>query len=364
MPDPLKNIYNEKFVTLLGQEISAQHAIDSQDLLNQVFDQQWEKRELKDRMMHIAACLRNVLPDEYGEALKILMPVSDKFTDLEGMIFPGYVELFGLDHFELSMSALEYFTSNSSSEFAVRPFILKYPEKMISQLNLWAKSDNHHVRRLASEGCRPRLPWAIALPEFKQDPNPVLSVLETLRADESEYVRRSVANNLNDIAKDNPQITIRVARQWYGENEKTDRLVKHACRTLLKQGESSVLDLFGFESPKHIAIKAFNVSQFVKVGQKLEFEFELSSERERLGKLRIEYAIGFVKQNGRQARKVFHISESISDMSFKKVMRAHSFKKISTRKYYPGKHDIALIINGIELATAEFNLISSSETGT
>jgi len=193
MAEILKYRYNANFINSLCDKIQERHAdFNRAAFTSAVFDESWEQKELKERMGHIATCLQEFLPQEYDDALKILKPVSEHFTGFEPMIFPDFVERFGVDHYELSINALEYFTRYSSSEFAVRPFIVKHPEKMMQQMLAWADSDNHHVRRLASEGCRPRLPWAMALPDFKNNPSPILPILEKLKNDESEYVRRSV----------------------------------------------------------------------------------------------------------------------------------------------------------------------------
>jgi 3-methyladenine DNA glycosylase AlkC len=224
------------------------------------------------------------------------------------------------------------------------------------QMELWAESDNLHVRRLASEGCRPRLPWAMALPAFKRDPRLVLSILKKLKADESEYVRRSVANNLNDIAKDNPAAVVKIARHWQGESEQTDRLLKHACRTLLKQARPDIMKLFGFAKPEHIRIGDLVVQRRVKIGGDLPFSFTLHSLQSPLGKLRIEFAMDFMKQNGRPSRKLFKFSEAEHSGNEKSYCKSYSFRPISTRKYYAGAHGLAIIVNGFELAKATFEL--------
>lgn len=273
------------------------------------------------------------------------------------MFFPDFVERYGLSEFEDSIEALEAFTKVSSSEFAVRPFIMRYPQRMMAQMEIWADSKNEDVRRLATEGCRPRLPWAMALPGFKSDPLPVLEILEKLKEDESEYVRRSVANNLNDISKDHPELVIRVARSWMGKSPETDWVAKHACRTLLKQGDPDALGLFGFGSPAHIEIDDLIVDDSVAWGDSLTFSFRLQTPKKRLGKLRIEYGIDFMKNNGRQSRTIFKISESDFTSRQKQVTRTHAFKPISTRKYYAGAHGIAIILNGQEVASGAFELV-------
>ncbi len=372
MPELLKNLYSKQLITNLGNEILQRCATFDQKAFNQsVFDKTWKDKELKQRMRHIAVCLHQHLPAGYKKAINILKPVSAKFSGFEHMFFQDYVECYGLDDFETSMPALEHFTKFSSSEFAVRAFIVQQEKRMMKQMLHWARSDNHHVRRLASEGCRPRLPWAIALPAFKSDPAPVLKILKILKDDESEYVRRSVANNLNDISKDNPDIVIDLAGQWLRENKNTNsntnRLVKHACRTLLKQGNQQVLTLFGFNKAEHIKIAHFKVPPTVSQGDNLAFSFLLKSQQpkaghacidsSRLGKCRIEFAIDFVKANGSLKRKVFKIAESDYAQQEKQITKVFSFKKISTRKYYAGKHQLSIIVNGVEQASRTFNLV-------
>jgi 3-methyladenine DNA glycosylase AlkC len=357
MPEPLKNLLSGELIALLSKELKRVYeAFDSESFQESVFNKEWEQKELKARMEHISVTLHDYLPDDYKEAVEVLKSISSQSCGFGNMCFSGFVELYGLDEYDVSISALEHFTKNASSEFAVRPFIRKYPDRMMAQMEKWAESDNHHVRRLASEGCRPRLPWAGALPEFKKDPAPVLKVLEKLKDDESEYVRRSVANNLNDISKDNPQVTLGAAKKWMGKNPDTDRLIKHACRSLLKQAHPEVLVMFGFGNPDHLVMEELKVQKLVRMEEYLDFSFILKSRENRLGKLRIEYAVDFMKKNGKQARKLFKISESDFSGRKKAVKKRHSFKRITTRKYYTGTHGLAIIVNGKELACDTFEL--------
>ena len=358
MPELLKNLYTKQLVNKLGDEITKYFsAFDQKSFEQSVFNKDWKNKELKQRMRHIAECLHIYLPSNYKTSIKILRPVSVKFTGFEYMFFQDYVECFGLNDFVTSVLALEHFTKYASSEFAVRAFILKDEKRMMKQMNSWAKSDNHHVRRLASEGSRPRLPWAVALPAFKSDPRPVLAILQTLKNDSSEYVRRSVANNLNDISKDNPELVLTLAKKWIGKNNNTDKIIKHACRTLLKQGNQRALALFGFTHAKHIKVRQFHLQADVAPGDKLPFSFILTSQHATLGKCRIEFAIDFVKANGSLRRKVFKISESDYSEKTKSVNKYFSFKKISTRKYYTGKHQLTIIVNGVDQISKSFKLM-------
>jgi 3-methyladenine DNA glycosylase AlkC len=358
MPEPLKNAFNQSLISSLTAAITKAYAdFDGDSFQAVILDDQWENRELKDRMGHISQTLGSFLPSDYPQALEIIKPVAVNFCRFEYMFFPGFVELFGLDDFDASVEALAFLTEFSSSEFAVRPFIKRYPVQMMAQMSLWAESDNYHIRRLASEGCRPRLPWAMALPAFKQDPQPVLEVIKKLKTDDSAYVRRSVANNLNDISKDNPKLLIKLASQWHGQHKHTDWIIKHACRSLLKQGESTVLQLFGFTAPDNVSVIDFKCQPQVDMGETLQYSFVLASSEGCLGKLRLEYAIDFMKNNGKQARKVFKIGESDYQSEQKVIKKHYSFRPISTRKYYLGIHGLAIIVNGRELHRGEFEVV-------
>ncbi len=358
----LKDLYDENYINLLSNNLFLHYKKFNKDSFkSSIFDTHWRDKELKQRMRHISCTLYSFLPKEYTQSISILKNVFTSMNSqyaLENMIFQDFVEVYGLENvrdFETSMDALACFTINSSSEFAIRAFILKCPDKTISKMNMWAKDKNEHLRRLASEGCRPRLPWSIALTSFKKDPTEILNILEILKDDSSLYVRRSVANNLNDISKDNPQILKEISKKWIGKNKNRDWILKHGCRTLLKNSDIEILELFGFKKKDNILLSDFIVPKNILMGEKLEFSFLLSSNKN-LGKLRIEYALEFVRQNNKSSRKVFKISEADYTQQTKVFTKAYSFKTISTRKYYAGKHTLSIILNGYIINTKEFVL--------
>ena len=193
------------------------------------------------------------------------------------MFLPDYIEVYGIDDYETSVDALEFTTQFVSCEFAVRPFLIKYHEPMVAQMLAWSKHENHKVRRLASEGSRPRLPWAMAVPVLKKDISPILPILENLKADPSEYVRRSVANNLNDIAKDFPEVVLAIAARWTGISKETDAIIKHGSRTLLKQGHTEILAHYGLHT-KGIELSNFKVlTPQISIGDSVEFVFTVSN---------------------------------------------------------------------------------------
>jgi 3-methyladenine DNA glycosylase AlkC len=239
---------------------------------------------------------------------------------------------------------------------AVRPFIIKYEERMMAQMLKWSQHENEHIRRLASEGCRPALPWAVALPKFKKDPALVLPILTQLKADSSQYVRKSVANNLNDISKTRPDVVIRVASEWFGEDVRTNWVLKHGCRTLLKKGNRDILALFGLDDDTKVDIDDFALSEkTLVIGGDLIFSFSIWAADSL--KVRLEYGIDYVKSGGKRSRKLFKISElSLKGNEKKSYVRKHSFKDLSTRKHYPGVHSVTLIVNGNEYGTLDFEV--------
>ena len=259
-------------------------------------------------------------------------------------------------NWQLSIEALERYTPYSSSEFAVRPFIVKDERRMMAQMYAWSKHEKEHVRRLASEGCRPRLPWGQALTAFKKDPVPILPILEQLKSDTSLYVRKSVANNLNDISKTHPDLVAALAKGWYGDNEYTNWIVKHGCRTLLKNGNQEVLAIFGYRDSDSIDVDDFRLeTDRISVGESITFSFTILANQE--AKIRLEYGIDYVKANGKRSRKIFQISEiSMSEDEKKSYTKKHSFADLTTRKHYPGCHSIALIVNGLERCRGDFEL--------
>lgn len=357
MPEPLKNRINQQTLTTLSELLVRYYPpFETSAFIKAVFKNDWHLLELKQRMSRIRETLRQFLPDDLAKAVGILKQAIGHVSGFEYMYFPEFVEVYAIDDYELAIDALAHMTEFASSEFAVRPFIIKYPQ-MMAQMGLWAASDNAHIRRLASEGCRPRLPWAMALPEFKQNPNDILPLLESLKNDPSEYVRRSVANNLNDISKDNPDVVIDIAKNWLGNNKNTDWVVKHACRGLLKQGHADAMALFGYQKPDNMSVVDFNHDNSVKMGEKLQFAFKLVTQNNQpLGKIRIEFAIGFMKSNGKQAKKVFKVTEGDIGQQHKQIDKYFSFKAITTRKYYAGSHSLSIIVNGIALVEGEFEL--------
>ncbi len=359
MPTKLKDLYfSDVFIEALvrgTRDVFSE--FDENKFTRLVYDEAWPERELKDKMRHVTRCLHATLPAFYPAALDILAKVGPLFTGFDAMVFPDYVECYGLDHWELSLPALALFTRLCSSEFAVRPFLQQDPVRGMAQMLAWAGDDNEHVRRLASEGCRPRLPWAMALPAFKKDPGLILPVLEKLKADKSEYVRRSVANNLNDISKDHPELVLDICERWYGRSPETDGIVKHACRGMLKAGNERALALFGFGESQDIGITGLSLNnERPAVGETVQFTFELHVNTGTACRVRLEYKVYYQKAAGRLSPKVFQIKEDTFEPGCYVISRKHSFEDRSIRRHYPGQHDLVIVVNGVEMAKVSLQL--------
>lgn len=366
MSELLKNRYNYKSLRDLALRIKKVYPLfQIDDFINSTINEIWDGLELKARMRQITINLGKYLPEDYEHALAIIDKVIDNypvgFNDFTLMYFPDFVEVYGQSecHWNLSMGALQKYTISSSSEFAVRSFIIKCEERMMEKMTVWSKHSNEHIRRLSSEGCRPQLPWGQALVSFKKDPTPILKILEQLKDDPSLYVRKSVANNLNDISKTHPELVEKIANNWYGKNKYTDWIIKHGCRTLLKKSNRNVLNLFGFlDAIDCVRVKDFTlVNTTVSIGQDIIFCFKIEAKKDT--KIRLEYGIDYVKANNKQNRKIFQISEVLLKKGVKKIYtKKHCFANRSSRKHYEGTHSITLIVNGAEWSTLNFDVLN------
>lgn len=360
MAEPLKNqFFQPSFVNDLAVRIAKIYKpFDQEEFKKLIYNKHWQDKTLKEMMSHISYSLQRTLPPDYPEALKILEVVGVHYKGFDGMIFPDFVGQFGLDYWEESLHALELFTQYSSGEFAIRHFIIKDVQLAMKKMFDWSRHVNHHVRRLSSEGCRPRLPWAMALPFFKEDPEMILPILENLKGDESEYVRKSVANNLNDITKDNVEIALDVAEEWMLTAQKeTQWIVRHGLRGLIKLGNPRALALLGFKSSQ-IELTALKVIPVkLKLGDDLEISFILTNKGEFEANIVVDYVLHFVKSNGKTAPKVFKMTNiKMSPEESRVFVKKHTIKPITTRKYYAGTCEVEIQVNGLKLGRISFEL--------
>lgn len=329
-----------------------------------------EKLELKARIHHIIDIMHKSLPQDFAVTADILIAVpktwaanaeQDSFGGFAVWPLIDYVGIYGLDEPEKALDVLEVLTPLFSAEFAIRPFINEHFELTFKRLNQWILHENEHVRRLVSEGMRPRLPWGLQLKQYIQNPTEVMKLLELLKDDEAEYVRRSVANNLNDIAKDHPKLVVDTCKTWLKTSTKTQHVnrlwvAKRATRSLVKQGYPPVFGLLGFTDKLDIKVENLKSAQAnVNMGEALEFSFELVANITQ--KFVLDYAIYFMKSNGKLAPKVFKL-KNIDIEAGQRILieKQQPFKLISTRKYYAGTHKLEILLNGESYGMIEFNL--------
>lgn len=361
----IKDVYSKEFYNKFLAAVDKVLPINKKEFLKKIFDGDFENKEWKDRMKHTTRVLHQYMPADFSKAVPLLDELinalrKDPFAGygIAFIFLPDYIETYGLDDLKSSVKALESVTQFISCEFAVRPFILRYTAPMMQQMLLWSRHESHHVRRLSTEGARPRLPWAMGIPALKKSPAAILPILENLKNDPSESVRRSVANNLNDIAKDHPDIVLRIAKKWRGISKETDAIVKHGARTLLKAGHADILKHYGLDSKNIVAKNLKFLVPSVSIGNYLSFSFTVENNGAKAQVVRLEYAIYFNKANGQLSKKVFKISEkTYAAGQANKVAKRHSFKVITTRTFYPGKHKLSIIVNGEEKTIKPFILI-------
>ena len=321
--------------------------------------------EFKDRIALFSSALHHQLPSAFPEAWAILEPLlGGELVEEEGMFNEGFamwplahfIEVYGLDDFDVAMGAMYQITKRHTAEFAIRPFLRRYPERTLAVLHQWVEDESPHVRRLVSEGTRPRLPWAGRLDAFIADPTPTLALLERLKDDPSAFVRKSVANHLNDISKDHPQLVIDTLTCWR-EDAGAERLwiIRHALRTLVKKGDPAALALLGFDRPQ-VSLRDMRIEpDHIRLGDSLVFSFTLQSESDEAQNLIIDYLIHFVKASGQTSPKVFKLStRELSARESIYIQRKHAIKPITTRRYYSGEHRIEIQVNGQVLGGQRF----------
>jgi 3-methyladenine DNA glycosylase AlkC len=369
MAEPLKAMYNQSFIKRFGELVQSEWVdFDRERFTMLVMDEGWDQLELKGRIRRITESLGKTLPADYKEALDILYTIDERCVGFPYLFFPDFVEVYGQMDWELSMKALERFTARSSAEFAIRPFILANTERTMAQMREWAESENEHVRRLATEGCRPRLPWAPALPMFKRDPSLILPILERLKCDPSLYVRKSAANNINDIAKDHPDIVRQMAARWTGQHEWTDWIVRRGCRSLIRAADQAVMAFFGYEgdaaadSIESAALDAIEAEVLLGGKSQLHYSIELRSEEPL--RLRVELGVDYVKASGRVSQKRFLLLDRTVPAGQRIAgVKQLDWKDLSTRKHYPGLHHLHLLVNGQAVAGTSVTLHASSVIG-
>lgn len=324
---------------------------------------------LNERNHLIRDTLRAQLPADFPRTASLLVKSlgpecppegSESYSGFYVMSLCAYVAEYGQAHPRESLDALKEMTRRFSAEFAIRPFLDRHTELTLATLRTWARDPHPQVRRLVSEGSRPRLPWGSRLHRFVKNPRPTLALLELLKEDDVLYVRRSVANHLNDIAKDHPDLVVATLRRWQkSRHPGTQWLVKHALRTLLKQGHPEALALLGYPTGAKVGLAKLTVSpRRIRTGEAITFSFTLVSRADRPQPLMIDYVLHYRKASGRTSPKVFKLTtRTLPARGRTTVEKRHSFRPIGIRPYYPGGHALEIQVNGRSLGRVAFRLL-------
>ncbi len=369
MAEPLKNSFGADIPVRIAEMIQAVHPqFDSSGFIRDSLDG-YELLELTPRARRISDVLAQFLPESREEAIEVVIAALgfeiDK-SELTGMgsfiYFPFvlFVADYGLDCFETSMLAQYELTKRFTAEFSIRAFIERYPKATLRRLTEWTSDPNVHVRRLVSEGTRPRLPWAPRLRSFQADPSPVIRLLRQLKADPEEYVRRSVANNLNDISKDHPDLVVRVAQEWWPKADANGRrLIRHGLRTLIKAGDAGALAVIGYGPDSPILVRTASAQpQRLSIGDRVRLEVRLENPSDVEAGALVDLRVYFVKANGSTSPKVFKGAElKIAPGGQAAVGKSISVAQHTTRKHYPGVHRFEVMLNGITHPGTKFEIM-------
>lgn len=367
----LKDIlFNRAKVEQIADEIQQAHpAFKKSEFVRDVVAK-FPELELKARISRIAECLKKFLPNDYKSAVKVLLKALPKPNNLElsdddfgDFIYASYAEYVAKNgcakkFLRFSLNALREITQRFSVEDAIRYFINAFPKETLGELFLWTKDDHYHVRRLCSEGARPKLPWSQKINISVSDP---LAILDNLFCDKTRFVTRSVANHLNDISKTNPNLAIETLLKWKKSGkqkpEEMDYIIRHALRTLIKQGNPKAMKMLGFHHSPKIIVSDFVAPKMVKTNTALEFSFFVKSEENT--KVLIDYIVFFQNKAGKlNGKKVFKLAKfSLKKGESARVSKRHMFRRfMTTRTLYAGKHEIEIQINGKKFAKTSFLL--------
>lgn len=378
MPDAFKNLINPQTIVSAAEHLQrVAPEFDAKSFIAEATEG-LAPLEFKARAMHVCSALQTYLPKPFERAAELIeasLAAPTAFNEKGEPIGLGtaqsagisgwivwslgeYVVRAGLQQPERALKCLHALTQRFSAEFAIRPFLVAHPELTYATLNQWLTDPSPHVRRLVSEGSRPRLPWGIRLQALVRDPSPSWPLLRALQDDSSAYVRRSVANHLNDIAKDHPDaVAAWLQAQLQQAPKSRIALLRHASRSLIKKGHAPTLTawkvLSGFAGVASLRLKRSQLA----VGEALSVEVELQSQAEQSQTMVVDYAVHFVLASGKHSAKVFKgWTRKLAPGEQCLLRKSHSFKAITTRTYYPGAHRIELLINGQSCGVCEFEL--------
>jgi 3-methyladenine DNA glycosylase AlkC len=330
----------------------------------------YEELELTPRARHIARALHAHLPADYDEAIDVLLASlgprieGEELTGMASFFYAPHVFFvaeYGLEHWETSMRAQYDLTHRFTAEYSVRVFLESEPERTLARLREWTRDPSADVRRLVSEGTRPRLPWAPRLPRFQADPSRVLELLELLKDDPSPYVRRSVANNLNDIGKDHPEVLVATCRRWLrGASEERRWVVRHALRSAVKRGDRAALTVLGFGEADAAVVEDVAIApRRPHIGDSVRISLGVRNSGSRRAAFNVDLRVHFVKANGGTSPKVFKMREvTLAPGARAELSKLVSLRQHTTRTHHPGRHRVEIVVNGTAHDAGSFVVVA------
>lgn len=361
MAEPFKTFINPTTVKWLAAALSSAGSKFPADDFKRRATKGLEELELKARGRHIADALEATLPPAPAKAFSLIVDALDHTAPAGLSVFrylplSEFLERHGPRDVTAALRANYELTKRFSSEFCIRPLILEAWPETSKALNAWVDDESEHVRRLVSEGTRPRLPWGRQLTPFVKDPSPVLPLLERLKDDPSEYVRRSVSNNLNDIAKDHPELVLTTAKRWLkGASRERTRLVEHGLRTLLKRGEPKALALLGADAA-HLTAKGALSPARVKLGDRVTFRATVRNTGKEETHVVVEARVHFVGLRGTSV-KPFRIARvDVAPGETVELQKSLELAHRSIRRLHSGRHVVELQVNGVRQPMGAFEL--------
>ncbi len=357
---PLKDMFNAARYRALADELSTLEPTFNAEVFLAHTLTGLATRELMDRMRRTSTGVALALPLPYREQLVVLRALAPRIQhNFVGIFLSDFVAQHGLSPADTpaSLDALHFFTRFGSAEFAIRSFILRDPAASLAVLQSWTTSDDEHVRRLASEGSRPRLPWGARLQFLVADPSPTLPILTALRADDSLYVRKSVANHLNDISKDHPDLVIELVSSWDRSDARTAWIIRHGLRTLVKRGYPRALGLLGAGAEPLLRASLSVSPNRIQLGDTITISATLVSTSTVPQSLLVDYVVHYARTIGKASEKVFKWTQlDLGAQEALTLIKRQTIRDFSTRRHHPGKHRIELQINGRRLAETAFSL--------
>lgn len=368
--EPFKNLFNKKIAFRISTAIK-KHWIDfDNDEFLKDIDENLLPLELKERVNLITLRLHLYLPQNKSQAISILVKTLKHsehnplgLHHFEVWPLTHYIALYGLDHFDQSMDALKEMTKVFTSEFAVRPFFIKDESRTLKYMKNCLLDENEHVRRWATEGSRPLLPWGQKLHRFALNPNATWGILEKLKNDSSLYVRKSIANHINDHSKNHPDFVIEKLLKWHHQKNKTDELtwiIKHASRSLIKKGFKKAFLLHGVEDDNVKLVRQKILNRKVKIGESLTIEVMLENYSSKSSLVIMDNEIHFLRANGEHKIKVFKGKKLFFKPKEKQIIEMKiPLKLVTTRVYYSGEHFWNIKINGMSSKPTSFYLYHS-----